>query len=176
MTLQVGVPSRAKPASLVDLAPAEKPAAPLGLPDKPSIAVLPFQNMSGDPEQEYFGDGICEDIITMLSRSPSLFVIARNSGFTYKGRAVDVKQIALSLCTRPHRPPGWRSGDALHALWPRLHSGIGSEAVYASEQRAPRALTSGAHSVRHFKNGAGPPVPVPTSALAGDSRPSTVTL
>ena len=58
---------------------------PLPLPDKPSIAVLPFQNMSGDPEQEYFADGMVEDIITALSRFKSLFVIARNSSFTYKG-------------------------------------------------------------------------------------------
>ena len=59
---------------------------PLPLPDKPSIAVLPFQNMSGDPEQEYFADGMVEDIITALSRFKSLFVIARNSSFTYKGK------------------------------------------------------------------------------------------
>jgi adenylate cyclase len=72
----------------------------LTLPDKPSIAVLPFQNMSGDAEQEYFADGIAEDIITMLSRSPSLFVIARNSSFTFKGRAVDVKQVARELGVR----------------------------------------------------------------------------
>ena len=63
----------------------------LPLPDKPSIAVLAFTNMSGDPEQEYFSDGIADDIITELSRSRSLFVIARNSSFTYKGRAVDIK-------------------------------------------------------------------------------------
>src|SRR5262249_32128038 len=61
---------------------------PLPLPDKPSIAVLPFQNMSGDPEQEYFADGVVEEIITALSRVHWLFVIARNSSFTYKGRAV----------------------------------------------------------------------------------------
>jgi class 3 adenylate cyclase len=66
----------------------------LPLPDKPSIAVLPFKNMSGDPEQEYFADGMVEDIITALSRYPSLFVIARNSSFSFKGRAVDVKQVA----------------------------------------------------------------------------------
>jgi len=64
--------------------------APLSLPDKPSIAVLPFQNMSGDPEQEYFADGMVEDIITALSRFKSLFVIARNSSFTYKGKAVEI--------------------------------------------------------------------------------------
>ena len=80
----------------------EKPT--LALPDKPSIAVLPFLNMTGDPEQEYFTDGITEDIITELSRFHSLFVIARNSSFTYKGRAVDVKQIgaswACAMCSK----------------------------------------------------------------------------
>jgi len=72
----------------------------LALPDKPSIAVLPFQNMSGDPEQEYFADGMVEDIITGLSRSKSLFVIARNSTFTYKGKAVDIKQAGRDLGVR----------------------------------------------------------------------------
>src|SRR6202790_5521218 len=77
-------------------------AAPavLALPDKPSIAVLPFQNMSGDPEQEYFADGMVEDIITALSRFKSLFVIARNSSFTYKGKAVDIKQVGRELGVR----------------------------------------------------------------------------
>jgi len=73
---------------------------PLPLPDKPSIAVLPFQNMSGDPEQEYFADGVVEDIITALSRFKSLFVIARNSSFTYKGKAVDIKQVGRELGVR----------------------------------------------------------------------------
>jgi adenylate cyclase len=72
----------------------------LALPDKPSIAVLPFQNMSGDPEQDYFADGIVEDIITALSRFHNLFVIARNSSFTYQGRAVDVKQVSRELGVR----------------------------------------------------------------------------
>src|ERR1019366_4796358 len=72
----------------------------LTLPDKPSIAVLPFQNMSGDPEQEYFADGMVEDIITALSRFKSLFVIARNPSFTYKGRAVDIKQVGRELGVR----------------------------------------------------------------------------
>ena len=72
----------------------------LALPDRPSIAVLPFQNMSGDPEQEYFADGMVEDIITNLSRIKWLFVIARNSSFTYKGRAVDVKQVGRELGVR----------------------------------------------------------------------------
>ena len=70
------------------------------LPDKPSIAVLPFQNMSGDPEQEYFADGMVEEIITALSRNKQLFVIARNSSFTFKGRAVDIKQVGSRLGVR----------------------------------------------------------------------------
>src|ERR1700730_13166978 len=74
-------------------APTAVPELPLPLPDKPSIAVLPFQNMSGDPEQEYFTDGMVEEIITALSRIRWLFVIARNSSFTYKGQAVDVKRV-----------------------------------------------------------------------------------
>jgi adenylate cyclase len=73
---------------------------PLALPDKPSIAVLPFQNMSGDPEQEYFADGMVEEIITALSRIRSLFVIARNSSFTYKGQAVDIKRVGRELGVR----------------------------------------------------------------------------
>jgi TolB-like protein/class 3 adenylate cyclase len=73
---------------------------PLPLPDKPSIAVLPFQNMSDDPEQEYFVDGMVEEIITALSRIRWLFVIARNSSFTYKGQAVDVKQVGRELGVR----------------------------------------------------------------------------
>ena len=73
---------------------------PLPLPDKPSIAVLPFTNMSGDPEQEYFADGVVEDIITALSRVKSFFVIARDSSFTYKARVVDVKQIGRELGVR----------------------------------------------------------------------------
>ena len=75
-------------------------AKALPLPDRPSIAVLPFTNMSGDPEQEYFADGVVEDIITALSRFKWLFVIARNSSFTYKGRAVDVRQVAPDLGVR----------------------------------------------------------------------------
>jgi adenylate cyclase len=73
---------------------------PLPLPDKPSIAVLPFTNLSGDPEQEYFADGLVEDVITALSRVRSFFVIARNSSFTYKGRAVDIRQVSRELGVR----------------------------------------------------------------------------
>jgi adenylate cyclase len=85
-----------------ELADEEMSAAqpPLALPDKPSLAVLPFTNMSGDPEQEFVSDGIAEDVISALSHYPSLFVIARNSTFTYKGRAVDVKQVGRELGVR----------------------------------------------------------------------------
>jgi DNA-binding winged helix-turn-helix (wHTH) protein len=72
----------------------------LALPDKPSIAVLPFENMSGDPEQEYFADGMVEEIITALSRFKSLFVIARHSSFTFKGKAVDIKEVRRRLGVR----------------------------------------------------------------------------
>jgi len=72
----------------------------LPLPDKPSIAVLPFENMSGDPEQEYFADGMVEEIITALSRFKTVFVIARNSSFTFKGRAVDIKEVGRRLGVR----------------------------------------------------------------------------
>ena len=76
------------------------PPAELPLPDKPSLVVLPFQNMSGDPEQEYFADGMVEEITTAIARLSWLFVIARNSAFTYKGKAVDVKQVARELGVR----------------------------------------------------------------------------
>ncbi|MHC2287745.1 winged helix-turn-helix domain-containing tetratricopeptide repeat protein [Bradyrhizobium barranii] len=80
--------------------PGDAPETAPALPDKPSIAVLPFENMSGDPEQEYFADGMVEEIITALSRFKWLFVIARNSSFTYKGKAVNVKQVGHELGVR----------------------------------------------------------------------------
>jgi TolB-like protein len=79
---------------------ARQPSGAPPLPDKPSLAVMPFQNMSADPEQEYFADGMVEEIITALSRIRWLFVIARNSSFTYKGQAVDVKQVGRELGVR----------------------------------------------------------------------------
>nr|WP_298683213.1 winged helix-turn-helix domain-containing tetratricopeptide repeat protein [uncultured Dongia sp.] len=85
---------RAEPSDATDAAPA------LVLPDKPSIAALPFHNLSGDPEQEYFADGVVEDITAALSRMRWLFVVARNSSFTYKGRVVDVKQVGRELGVR----------------------------------------------------------------------------
>lgn len=80
--------------------PLESPKPALALPDKPSIVVLPFANLSSDPEQEYFADGMVDDIIAALSRFKFMFVIARNTSFTYKGRAVDIKQIGRELGVR----------------------------------------------------------------------------
>jgi TolB-like protein/class 3 adenylate cyclase len=94
--LQVGLAAPAQP----KVAAPDEPSARPAMPDKPSIAVVPFANMSGDPEQEYFADGIVEDIITALSRFNQLFVIARNSSFAYKGKAVDVKEIGRELGVR----------------------------------------------------------------------------
>jgi len=91
---------RVRDANSAGKSPAPPPPPVLPLPDKPSIAVLPFQNMSGDPEQEYFADGMVEEITTALSRIRWLFVIARNSSFTYKGQAVDVKQVGRELGVR----------------------------------------------------------------------------
>jgi TolB-like protein/class 3 adenylate cyclase len=94
--VRFGAEAKALPAG----APDAEPKSPLPLSDKPSIAVMPFANMSGDPEQEYFADGMVEEIITALSRIRWLLVIARNSTFTYKGRAVDVKQVGPELGIR----------------------------------------------------------------------------
>ena len=96
--LQVG--HAAQSVTLAQSAATESASALLALPDKPSIAVLPFQNMSGDPDQEYFCDGMAEDMITGLSRIRWLFVIVRNSSFTYKGKVVDVKQVGRELGVR----------------------------------------------------------------------------
>ena len=85
-----------EPSKAQSALPATSPP-PLPLPDKPSIAVLPFANMSGDVEQEHFTDGISEDLITELSRFRSLFVIARNSSFSYKGKSPDIRQVGLDL-------------------------------------------------------------------------------
>ena len=92
--------------------PGDVPESASPLPDKPSIAVLPFENMSGDPEQEYFADGMVEEIITALSRFKSLFVIARNSSFTFKGRAVDVRQVGRELGARYVLAGGVRKASA----------------------------------------------------------------
>ena len=99
-SLQVGLPAEARPAAPVEPSTAERPAERPSLSDKPSIAVLPFQNMSGDVEQEYFCDGLVEDIITTLSKLDGLRVIARNSSSVYKGRSVDVREAARQLGVR----------------------------------------------------------------------------
>ncbi|SDR64229.1 adenylate cyclase [Rhizobiales bacterium GAS113] len=91
------LPEQKRSRSVISAEPTPKP---LALPDKPSLAVLPFQNISGDPEQDYFCDGMVEEIITALSRVRSFFVIARNSSFTYKGKSVDVKQVGRELGVR----------------------------------------------------------------------------
>jgi adenylate cyclase len=99
-SLQVGPLAQAKPTTPAERAAPDKPAAQLALPDKPSIVVLPFDNMSRDPEQEYFSDGISEDIITDLSKASALFVIARNSAFVYKGKAFNIPDICRELGVR----------------------------------------------------------------------------
>jgi adenylate cyclase len=81
------------------------------LPDKPSIAVLPFENLSGDPKQEYFSDGLTEEIITGLSKVPYLFVISRNSSFTYKGKPVKTRQVAEELGVRYVLEGGFRKDE-----------------------------------------------------------------
>jgi class 3 adenylate cyclase len=103
-SLQVAPSSFEKPVGSAEPMKTEIPAPRLALPDKPSIAVLPFQNMSNDSQQDYFVDGMVEDIITGLSRIRWLFVIARNSSFTYKGKAADVRKsgvnLACAMCWR----------------------------------------------------------------------------
>ena len=112
-SLEVGVPAEAKSAAPTKPAAPERTPAPAP-PDKPSIAVLAFQNMSGDPEQEYFADGITEDVITDLSKIGGLLVIARNSSFAYKGKSVDIRVVARELGVRSvlegQHPPRWQPG------------------------------------------------------------------
>ena len=99
-SLQVGLLDQARSATAIEPVMARAPAVQPAFPDRFSIAVLPFQNMSGDPEQEYFADGISEDIITALSKLSQLFVIARNSSFTFKGKNVDIRDVAKKLGVR----------------------------------------------------------------------------
>jgi adenylate cyclase len=125
------------PEAVADLPASSVPPAPLisqpslALPDKPSVAVLPFTNMSNDPEQEFFADGIVEDIITALSRYPSLFVIARNSCFTYKGRAVDVKQVGRELGVRYVLEGGLRKAGNRIRVTAQLHEAETGKHVWA---------------------------------------------
>jgi adenylate cyclase len=101
------------------------------LPSKPSIAVLPFANVSADPEQEYFSDGIADDLITELSRSHSLFVISRNSSFTYRGRSVDVKKIARELGVRYVVTGGVRRAAERIRINAHLTDGVAENQIWA---------------------------------------------
>ena len=103
----------------------------LALPDKPSIAVLAFQNMSGDPDQEYFADGMVEEIITALSRIRWLFVIARNSSFTYKGQAIDVKQVGRELGVRYVLEGSVRKAGGRVRITPQLIDAISGTHIWA---------------------------------------------
>src|SRR5215469_5775944 len=123
-------------------------APELALPNKPSIAVLPFQNISGDPEQDYFCDGMVEDIITGLSRIRWLFVIARNTTFTYKGKAVDVKQIGRELGVRYVLEGSVRkAGDRVRITGQLIDAAIGTHDFRASGR---------AHAVRCRRDRAEP--------------------
>ena len=124
----IAQPVRVYPVSGEQLAAARATVKPaLALPDNPSIAVLPFTNMSGDPEQEYFADGMVEEIITGLSRFRFLFVIARNSSFTYKGKAVDVRQVGHELGVRYLREGSVRkSANRIRIAGPLIDASSGT--------------------------------------------------
>jgi len=126
----------ARPVRVYRLAQPPTPASPtatssLPLPDKPSIAVLPFANMSGDPEQEYFADGMVEEIITALSRIRWLFVTARNSSFTYKGQAVNVRQVGRELGVRYVLEGSVRKADQLVRITAQLIDAISGTHLWA---------------------------------------------
>ena len=109
------------------------------LPDRPSIAVLPFQNMSGDPEQEYFGDGIAEDIITALSKLKGFFVIARNSSFAYKGKSPDIRQIARELGVRYVLEGSVRKGGDRLRVTSQLIDATSGNHIWAERYDRPAA-------------------------------------
>jgi adenylate cyclase len=109
------------------------PPPQLAVPNKPSIAVLPFTNMSGDPEQEYFADGLVEDVITNLSKMPGFFVIARNSTFAYKGRAIDVRRIAAELGVRYVLEGSVRRAANRVRITGQLIEGAGATHVWADK-------------------------------------------
>ena len=133
---RVRVEGAVAPAPVAVPAPAD---IPLALPDKPSIAVLPFQNMSGDPEQEYFADGISEDVITALSRSHDFLVTARNSTFTYKGTSPDIRQVGIELGVRYVLEGSVRkSGDRLRITAQLIDSTSGNH-VWAERYDRPTA-------------------------------------
>src|SRR3546814_7384848 len=123
------VSERAEPAMLH-----EPLAQALALPDLPSIAVLPFLNLIGDPTQDYFVDGVVEDIIAALSRMRWLFVIARNSSFTYKGRAVDEKQVGRELGVRYVLQGSLRKAESRVRITGQLIDATTGENLWRSEE------------------------------------------
>jgi len=108
-------------------------SVPLSLPHKPSIAVLPFTNMSDDPEQGYFADGLVDDLITNLSKNPGLFVIARNSSFTYRGQAVDIRKVASELGVRYVLEGSVRKSSNRLRITVQLIEGAGATHVWADK-------------------------------------------
>jgi len=170
--------------------PAPEPAtAPLPLPDNPSIAVLPFQNMSGEPEQEYFADGMVEEIITALSRIRWLFVIARNSTFTYKDQAIDVKQVGRELGVRYVLEGSVRKGgnrvritgqliDALTGthLWADRFDGS-LEDIFDLQDKVATSVAGVIEPALQAAEGAGPPAvrrmtSLPTISICARLRPT----
>jgi len=136
------------------VAPIEQPLPtsppPLPSPDKPSIAVLPFQNMSGDPEQEYFADGMVEEIITALSRIRWLFVIARNSSFTYKGQHVDIKKVGRELGVRYVLEGSVRKAGSRVRITGQLIDAATSAHLWADRSRRCRICSSLWRRIRAF--------------------------
>src|SRR5436190_5508694 len=129
----------AAPAAASPVASSQADDVPLTLPDKPSIAVLPFQNMSSHPEQEYFADGISEDVITALSRSRDFLVTARNSTFTYKGTSPDIRQVGRDLGVRYVLEGSVRkSGDRLRITAQLIDATSGNH-VWAERYDRPTA-------------------------------------
>ena len=147
-------------------APAAREPAP-ALPDKPSIAVLPFSNMSTDPEQEHFADGMTEDLITDLSRVSGLFVVARNSTFAYKGRQVDVREVARDLGVRyvlegSVRKAGDRvrinvqlidAADGGH-LWAERHDGTVADVFALQDEVGAKVVSALSVKLKHGEEGA----------------------
>src|SRR5216684_2523654 len=123
------------PSTTASIPPAQSPA--LTLPDKPSIAVLPFTNMSGDREQEYFSDGITDDLITALSKLPVLFVIARNSTFTYKGRAAKVQDVGRELGVKYVLEGSVRKADKEVRITAQLVDAASGEHLWAEHYDRP---------------------------------------
>jgi adenylate cyclase len=129
-------------------------APPLALPDKASIAVLPFENLSGDPKQEYFADGVSEDIITELSRFSDLFVIARNSSFKYKGKAVDVRQVGRELGVRYALEGSIRrGGDRVRISAQLVDSGTGAHRWAERYAGTEGCLRNPGRGCSHYRGG-----------------------